>query len=370
MAVTQYGVNHPLAVKRWCKSLHRDALQTTYLSELMGTKQGSFIRIIEDLSKDAGDSCRFSLLNLITGEGRSEGEARFGHEEGLAHYYDTVLINELWHGVKVPTNRTIDLQRFVHDDLRESGKYALTNWWTERKETILWNQICGNTAESRAKYYGFNTPVAPSANRIVRAAGRATDEALTSADLFDVSLIDVCLEKVKLVTPKIMPGIRRDGSRGFCMMISPEQATDMTRETTDGRWLSIELSKLQGGAGDKKSQLVNGNVEDGYFGRYKNVDIYCSSYLPAAINSSTGAAIANTKRAAFMGADAGGAAYAKGYAGSRFVWDEESIDYNKFLGIGTTSIFGFKKLRYTPDGSTGEDHGVITVPTYAAAHTS
>ena len=63
-------------------------------------------------------------------------------------------------------------------------------------------------------------------------------------------------------------------------------------------------------------------------------------------------------------------AFGKGMARSKFSWAEESKDYGHSLGIAGSTLWGAKKTKYTADGSTGEDYGVISISSYGAAHTS
>lgn len=357
-----FGVNHALAQKLWSKDLERDTLQRLWFRDLLGSGSDAIIQMRDDLSKSQGDSVRFMLRGLLTGAGKTEGQTLYGDEEDMTFFYDTIVINELRHATQVPTDLNIAQQRFVDPDLRSHGKEVLADWFADRFETCIFTHLCGRSYITDDRYRGNNVVTAPSANRLIRAAGQASDEAITSSHLLDLAIIDVAIEKVATLQPKIRPGIV-DGKRKFVMFVHPFQATDIMRDTTADGWLNINLQKLSGGTG---SRLEN---YEGYLGTYKTVDIYSTKYVELGV-SSAGANIATVRRAVFCGAQAAVVAFGKGMARSKFSWAEESKDYGHALGIAGSTLWGCKKTKYTTDGSTGEDYGAIAISSYAAAHTS
>lgn len=363
MGSLNFGVNHALAQKLWSKELDRDMLQRLWFRDLIGSGSDAIIQQKDDLAKSQGDSVRFALRGLLSGAGKTEGQTLYGDEEPMTFLYDTVLINELRHATEVPTEINIAQQRFIDPDLRDSAKEVLSDWFAERFEMCMFAHICGKSSQTDARYIGNNTVTAPSANRLIRAAGQATDAAITSSHLLDLAILDVAIEMTATLTPKIRPGMI-EGKRRFALFVHPYQATDIMRDTTSDGWLNIQLSKIQGGG--QGSKLEN---YEGYLGTYKNVDIFSTKYVDYGVNASTGAAITTVRRAVFCGAQAAVVAFAKGLARSRFTWAEESKDYGHTLGVAGQTIWGIKKTKFT-DGSSGDDYGTITIASYAAAHTS
>lgn len=363
MASLNFGVNHALAQKLWSKDLERDTFQRMWFRDLLGSGSDAIIQMKDDLAKMQGDSVRFVLRGLLSGAGKTEGQTLYGDEEAMTFLYDTVLINELRHAVEVPTDLNISQQRFVDPDLRDHGKEVLADWFADRFETSLFTHLCGKTSVTDDRYRGNNAVVAPSTNRVVRAAAQASDEAIGSSHLLDLAIIDVAIEKTATLQPKIRPGTI-DGKRKFALFVHPYQATDIMRDTTADGWLNINLSKLQGGTPSKLETY------EGFLGTFKNVDVFSTKYVENGVNSSTGAAISTVRRAVFCGAQAAVVAFGKGMARSKFAWTEESKDYGHALGIAGSTLWGLKKTKYTSDGSTGDDYGVISIASYAAAHTS
>lgn len=355
MAVERFGINHPATVKLYSKRLDVEALKETFFARYMGASGSSLAQILTDTQKGKGDSVTWNLRKLAVGEGVSEGQVLEGNEESLSHYADALLINELRHGVRVKGPDSIDAQR-VPFELREEAYDALKDWWSDRYDTTFFNVLGGNTAETRLKYTGFNTPLAPSANRVIRAGAVANDQSLISTNLFTLSLIDKAVNRAKTSSPPLRPlkGLGKDVD--WVMFVHPDQVLSLRSDTTTaGNWFDLQKSRLQGGDGD------DSNLFTGAVGVYNRTLLVEATRVPQAVNASTGATIANTRRALFCGAQAMAVAFGQKSGPTKHSWVEDTFDYEDELGVKAGSIFGMKKGRYD-----GEDFGVITVSTYAA----
>ena len=56
---TNYGVNHPLAIKKWSNELMSEALKKTYVLQFMSKSKDSLVSIKSDLTtSDGGDRIR------------------------------------------------------------------------------------------------------------------------------------------------------------------------------------------------------------------------------------------------------------------------------------------------------------------------
>lgn len=88
MAVTSYGVNHPLAVKLWSKKLFHEALTQTWVAKFMGKTANSLLYYAEDLQKSPGDRIRVGLRMLLSGDGIQGDGTLEGNEESLTTYFD------------------------------------------------------------------------------------------------------------------------------------------------------------------------------------------------------------------------------------------------------------------------------------------
>ena len=88
MAVSTYGVNHPLAVKLWSKKLFQQALRETYFSRFLGKTADSLIQWKDETKKSAGDRVRVGLRMQLSGAGVQGDDTLEGNEEALTTYTD------------------------------------------------------------------------------------------------------------------------------------------------------------------------------------------------------------------------------------------------------------------------------------------
>lgn len=86
--------------------------------------------------------------------------------------------------------------------------------------------------------------------------------------------------------------------------------------------------------------------------------------MPAGINVAGNAAVANTRRAVFAGAQALSMAFGQKNQDQQATWVEELFDYGNQLGVSAGMIFGMKKTVFN-----AQDFSTIVLSTYAASPT-
>lgn len=369
MSVTTFGVNDALANKLWSKKLDVEVSKATAIAPLIGTSANSIIQLKNETQKAAGDKVTFGLRTQLIGDGVSESSTLEGNEEALSTYSDALFINELAHAVRVKNEQTIDAQR-VPFSLREEANSGLGDWYADRLSMMAFIQWGGFTAPTMAfegrtvtikdVHYGFNAPLAPSANRHIwqdktnTPATNNSDEDLGVADIFDLSLIDKAVERAKLANPKIRP-VRINGENHYVMYLHPTQVTDMRTNTSTGQWLDIQKAAEKRGASNP--------IFDGSLGVYNNVILREAEHVVEGVNSTTNAKISTVRRAVLLGAQSLVAAFGMKTAPEKYKRVEELFDYQRELGVSVQTIWGMKKTRFN-----SEDFGCIVVSTYAAPH--
>ena len=360
MAVTTYSTNDPLTNKLYAKMLAVESITQTYVRKFMGTNQNSLIEIKNDTQKGAGDRITIGLRVKLSGLGVLGGNVLEGNEEAFQTRDDSIIINKLRHAARVKGRATIEQQR-VPFDLRYEALDDLAQWWANQTDLWFANQITGNTAESDVRVTGLQSTVAPDDDHIIRPAGFATDEAINTdtASQYNLTAIDVCVEKAKTLEPLIRP-IKIMGQNFYVKFIHPEQVTDLrTTSQAEGTWYDIQARALQGGE-------ISGNpIFTGALGLYNQTILHEWARLPNGVNSTTDAAVADTRRAVFCGAQAAWAAYGQGFGPGRYNWVEKLFDYDEELGVSAGCIGGLKKSRFN-----SADFGSIVVTTRATANTS
>jgi len=356
MATTSFGVNDALAVKLWSKMLDAEALKATEIAPLIGDDANSIIQRKTETSKGAGDKVTFGLRMQLSGDGFTENETAEGNGESLTIYSDAVVINELGHVVGVKSENTIDAQR-VPFDLRAEARDGLADWYAKRMSVAFFNQVCGYTPETRVKFTGLQATVAPSASRVIRAGAQASDQALTSSNLFTIDLIDKAKELASTATPKIRP-IKIGSQDKYVIYLHPFQVTDLRVSTATGQWLDIQKAAMTGG------EVTKNPIYTGALGEYNGVVIRSAIDVTNGVNGATGATISTVRRAVLLGAQAAVCAYGQKNSPTKYRWNEELFDHKRRLEVSAWSIHGLKKTVYN-----ATDFGTVVIATYAAQHT-
>jgi N4-gp56 family major capsid protein len=218
----------------------------------------------------------------------------------------------------------------------------------------MFNQLAGVTYVTDARYTGNNAIIAPASTRIYRPNSRANDQSLTTGDEMTLQLIDQLVAQAKLATPVFRPIVWK-GKKYYALVLHTNQVVQLRTNTGTGQWLDIQKAAMTGG-------LIDDNpIFTGALGVYNGVVLFEDTRVPLGVNSATGAAQANTRRAVFLGAQAGILGFGKGMGESSMDWNEELFDYGNQLGVSAGSIFGFKKTVFN-----SVDFSTYVLATYTA----
>lgn len=366
MAQTEFGVNHPLAVKIWSKSLAKEAYRRTFIGKFTGKGEDSLIQEKTELKKSAGDRITCGLRPQLEGDG-VEGDATLeGSEEALRFFDDSVVINQLRHATR--SKGKMSEQRVPYN-MRMEGRNGLADWWARRMDTAFFNHLCGNTAVSDTKYTGHNAVTAPTSNRHIWQGGKTNDQGITSAETFTLDLIQIAKQRaltasVENDTGPLLRPFMHQGEEMYVMFLHDYQAYDLQRSS---EWREVQRAALSGGD-------IKGNpLFTGALGVYDNVILHRASRITTGVNSSSGAAISTVRRAVLCGAQAATIAFGSDNGVTKYSWREEMFDYGNQLGVSAGAIWGLKKTKFVPadDGATNaEDFGTVVVSTYGAAATT
>lgn len=363
MADTSYGVNDPLAVKLYAKGLFHDIIGQSFFGKFMGKGDGNLLQVKTETSKGAGDSIRYGLRTLLNGDGVAGDGTQEGFEEALVTYNDTVLINQLSHAVR--SGGEMSEQR-VNFSVRDEAKDGLQDWWTERLERVLANQLTGNTAVSDQRYTGNNATVAPTATyRILVGGGHQTEGSLSATTTHAIKLSDLDRAVAVAKTATVVGGntfqrirpLRVDGKDMYVCFLHPLQILQLRKDaSTAGNFFDIQKAAMQGGKYSDNPIVNGGNFV------YNNVVVHEWSYLPTIVGTPNSGATTDFRRGVFCGAQAAGVAFGQRDSSTKMKWTEELFDYENKLGVSARMIFGVKKTQFN-----GTDFGTIVLPGYAPA---
>lgn len=351
MSTTAFPVNHPQARKAWSAMLMKEALKKTHLLQFAGSDSNSIIQIKNDLTKDAGDRIRFGLRHQLTGAGIQGDGVLEGNEEALEIYSQDVFIDQLRHAVR--SSGKMSEQR-VPFAVRAEARDGLADWWADRFDTWLFNQLTGNTGQSDTRYTGNQTAIAPDTDHVVigTATGSTTEASLsaTSVAEFNLAFIDEAVEKSKLVKNSLRP-VRAGNGTYLVLFLHPTQVTSLRTNTNTGQWLDIQKAAMSGG------DVRSNPIFSGALGVYNGVILHESTRIPSSPSLN-----ANVRRAVLCGAQGAQMAFGKGYGSGSFTWKEEMFDYDNQLGVAAGCIAGVTKTRFN-----GSDFATMVIPSYDVA---
>lgn len=361
MAGTSYGVNHPLAVKLWSKELFHDVIGQSFFGKFMGKSSDSMIQVKTETTKSAGDKVTFGLRTLLTGDGVQGDATQEGLEEALTTYNDAVLLNQLSHAVRSAGQMS---EQRVPFSVRDEAKDGLQDWWTERLETSLANQLTGNTGQSDTRYTGNNASVAPTATyRIVCGGGHQTEASLSATTTHAIKLSDldraVALAKTSQtvggVTYQRIRPLMVNGKPTYVAFLHPWQIQQLRKDaSTAGNFFDIQKAAIQGGSYSDNPIVTGGNFI------YNNVIVHEWSYLPNIVGTPNSGATTDYRRGVFCGAQAAVIGFGQRDQSTKMKWTEELFDYENQLGVSARMIFGIKKAVFNT-----VDFGTIVLPGYA-----
>jgi hypothetical protein len=370
-----------LAVKLWSAQAFSEMLRSTFFGHAL---KRNILRRESELDRaQAGDQITLSFVGRLNGLGFTEGDTLEGNEEALDTEGRTLQWNVVRNAVAMPNKDTIEQQRtFVN--FPKEARDQLRKWHAKTVDASFFNQLAGVNSTTitvegavysgakRTIVQGLNTVDAPTSNRIIRAGGAATDEALTSADTFTLDLVDVALE----LAGRTDPAIEALDGEEFDLFLSYEQYTDLKRDASGKiTWYTNYSNALAGGMIADNPIMASNGLMVKPVGKYANVNIYAARRVATGQNSSTSAAIPTVKRAILCGLNAG--SIASKFSGAfteatgekmgdvplKFFTQLKDYDYN--MGLEARMMYGLRKNVFG-----GEDFGSIVISTYAAAHTS
>jgi N4-gp56 family major capsid protein len=348
-----YTSSDPLTNSRWSKLMLSQYLVSTLFFRFASPDDTSLIMILDDLQKHAGDNVRYGVSQLLSGAGVMDLNTLTGNEESPVTYGDALYIHELAHAILLVG--PISDQRILFDR-RKTGRNRLADWYAARTDHSASNQLAGFTPQTDVRFTGMQAPIAASRQLFAQPASPAapiTDAAnLTDTNTFNITLIDQAELLAKSLTNGIRP-LKVGGRSFYVLFLHSSQATDLRINTSVGQWLDLQKAAMTGGdVGDNPIWWES-------LGMYRRTLIHENSRVPNSV-SNAGAAVANTKRAMFCGAQAAVVAFGRSQqADSKFLWLEELRDFGRQIGVGVSAIWGCKKVVFN-----NADFGVSVIDTW------
>ena len=347
MADWVYQSNDPLSVKLWAKQMMSQFAQWSFYLRIASKEDTSATMVMDNLEKHAGDSVTFGQSALLQGAGVLGLNTLTGHEEAPNTYNDALVINELCHAVLLVG--PISNQRVLFDR-RKVGRNRLADWAAARVDHWGANQLCSYTPQTDIRFTGLQGCL-PTTRQILP-TGVTDAGALAPTNQMQITFWDIAVRSAKALTTGIRP-VKVNGRDLYIGVMHPSQTTDMRQNTSTGQWLDIQRAAMTGG------DIGDNPIFWNSIGMYHGVLFHENSRVTNAV-ANNGTAVANTKRAQFLGAQAAVLAFGRGQGESqKFRWLEELRDFGRQIGIGTSWISGMVKVQFN-----AQDFAVTALDTY------
>lgn len=345
-----------LRVQQWDDEFFREYIHDGRFKELMGTGESSIIQVKEDLSKKAGDSVTYALVNRLTNAATTGTATLEGNEEDLTSRSFRVYVDKRRNAVRVPE---MEEQKSAIG-LRSAARPMLMDWIMEDSRELYLTalgSLNGTAFVNRTATIG-DAWLVDNVDRTVfgayAAGGSAGGTDLsadlaqldTTADLFTQTALDAMILRAKACNPKIRPVRDPGNGKRYYVALANPYAFKNLRDSIDTEVLALTNVEMQASKLFEGGDLLwNGCIVK----EIDNVPIYPN------IGAS---ATTEVTPVYLMGAQAIAHAICK-----RPKSVEETFDYGDKVGVAVEHIIGIRKMIFgsgTGDTDDLKDHGVVT----------
>lgn len=374
MAAKTIALTDGASVLRWSRKVGTEAIWKSLFFRpdygFVGTGMNNMIVRKEELAdRIGGGKLTCTLTMQMTGDGLVDGASAEGSESSYDHFTDAFEVHELG-SEPFAVKSQLD-QQYVEWDLVQQGKNVVSDWWSVPLNAGPAMCLGGATFTSALDYYKphgrlvragstdglgnqytmMNTSTVPSTGRLFLANGVANAQTLSTTNPIDLDDIDELIDTAPQTKPPMRPA-KWSGGEHFIIFLHTDQWSDLMTST---RYDAIIQSLLQGGQPYEKNTWGTGNAIP-----YRNCCFVVSNWNPPAQNSSTAAALANSRVAFMCGAQALMVGWGQGHAQNRFRWHIEPYNIGGSKRMIARSMWGGKKTVYN-----SKDYAVLALATSA-----
>lgn len=355
MSVPTISTTNALTVKQFADTVYSTKFYASPLGML--DSMGAFWNFSSDFAgAKRGDETTITLYGRHTGFGIGSTGTIAGNEQAPAIGSFKAKFDQRFYAETVPGGYTMDQQR-IATDFVEPIAPRLTDINIDRTVSMVFLQAAGFTGTSAtasdgsvatgdALTYltGFNTPVAPTATRITRANGKASDDLLTSADKMKLKYLD---DLILDITNGTVPWNRINDSVLAVGFISPEQEYDLKQDTSGQiNWVTYVDAMARAGQPEYLTQGGLGGLQK--VAEYCGILLFTDRRVPYGVSAVDSSEVTTARRAVFFGKEGIGMGSPYG-----ILLDDESTPinfmthtypYGQVIGVASDSKIGVKKM--------------------------
>lgn len=326
MADWTFATGNALTRKAWAKKWWMEAKVESYFyaNGFVGTAPSNIIVEFPNLEKDQGDVLYLGeLMQLDEGGGVANDAQMEGNEVAPDTYDDSITLAQIRNAIRTQ-GRESD-QRPADNNIRSYAKELLQTWMAAKIDQDIFTAL--GTACTKGIFGGDAT----------------TTATIEAGDYMTLSLISKCVAYGRKASPLIVgPSVKGKSMNGV-IVISPDQAYDLSER--DAAWAQAQREAQKRGADNP--------IFTGALGIHKNVPIHDHQRVATSAVYGAGANLPGAM-GLFMGSKSGAIAYA-----NKKIWEEKTFDYQNKAGFCIGSIYGTTKSVFN-----AADLAVVGVYTY------
>lgn len=355
MAVPSISTSNALTVKQFADTVYSTKFYSSPLGML--DSMGAFWNFSPDFAgTKRGDETTITLYGRHTGFGIGSTGTIAGNEQAPNIGSFKAKFDQRFYAETVPGGYTMDQQRIATDFVAPIAP-RLTDINIDRTVSMVFLQAAGFTGNSAtasdgsvatgdALTYltGYNTTVAPTATRIVRANGVVNDESLGSADKMKLKYLD---DLILDITKGNIPWNRINSNVLAVGFISPEQEYDLVQDSSGQvNWLTYVDAMARAGQPEYLTQGGLGGLQK--VAEYRGILLFTDNHVPYGVSSADSSEVTTARRAVFFGKEGVGIGSPYG-----ILLDDESTPinfmthtypYGQVIGVASDSKIGVKKM--------------------------
>lgn len=342
-----------LTVQQWDDRFFEEYLQENLFRPFMGTDENAVIQVKDDLTKKAGDSLTFALVNKLSNAGVTGTNTLEGNEEDLTSRSFRLYVDKIRNGVRIPE---MEEQRSAIG-LRDAGKSVLKVWMAEKTKNDIITELgsINGIPYASATAAQRNAWLVDNADRVLFGAARgnassgvfatALGNVDTTNDLITPAAVSLMKRIALSAVPRVRPLTVNGGKRTYVLFLGPRNFRNFALNATIAQANRDAMQR-----GETNPLFEGGDLMwDGIV--VKQID----DIMPLV---GVGASTSDVEPAYLCGAQAIGVAYAK-----RTTSKTETFDYGDKMGVAIEEIRGIKKIIFgSGPGDTDDtkDNGVVT----------
>lgn len=341
-----------LRVQQWLDRFFVEYLTENRYAESMGPDENSVFQVKEDLTKKAGDSITFSLVNKLTNAAITGSNTLEGNEEAMDTRSFRLFIDKRRNAVRIPEMETVKSPI----DLLDAAKSVLKDWSMKDTEGLITTALgsINGVAYGSASEAQKDAWLASNSDRVLFGHSKANNTGVHATSLANVDATDKLtphslslMKRIALTAdPKIRPiRVEKGGKRFYVVYANPLSFRDLKDNA------AIQQAQREVSLQVENNRLFNGGdlLWDGMI--IKEVE-------DIGVLAGVGGAGIDVGPVYLCGAQAVGIAYGKRWKDIR-----EDFDYGDKKGVGVEAIYGVAKTLFgsgATDTADLKDHGVVT----------